>query len=254
MASLFDLSGKTAAITGCTRGIGQQMAIALAEAGADVVLIQRDTTNTTTHDSIKELGRQVYIITCDLSSSTEASMLVSRVVEAAGKVDILVNAAGIQRRHPAHQFPEPDWNEVLQINLSTVFTLCRDIAAHWIASSSHGRIINVASLLSFQGGFTVPAYTAAKHAVVGITKSFANEWASKGIAVNAIAPGYIATDMNEALMKDATRSRQIMERIPQARWGKPEDFKGPCVFLASEKASSYVNGECLVVDGGWMGR
>lgn len=221
------------------------------------LLLQRDKSNTETSKHILSLGRACTILTCDLSSADSVSQVAADLVDlmrAGIRIEILVNAAGIQRRHPAHEFPDSDWNEVLQVNLSSVFTLCRALAAEWIANGTHGRIINLASLLSFQGGFTVPAYAAAKHAIVGITKSFANEWAAKGIAVNAIAPGYVATDMNEALMKDETRSRQIMERIPQQRWGRPEDFKGPCVFLASERASGYVNGECLVVDGGWMGR
>jgi len=167
---------------------------------------------------------------------------------------LLLNCAGIQSRHPSHEFPSSDWNAVLQTNLNTVFTLCRDIGAYWIANGIRGRIINVASLLSFQGGLTVPAYAASKGGVLQLTKALSNEWAGKGIGVNAIAPGYIATDMNEALIANETRSRQIMERIPAGRWGKPEDFKGPVVFLASEKASGYVSGECMVVDGGWMGR
>lgn len=167
-----------------------------------------------------------------------------------------MNSAGIQSRHPAHQFPTTEWNAVLQTNLSSVFTLCRDMGAYWLAATPpvRGRIINVASLLSFQGGFTVPAYAASKGAVLQLTKALSNEWAGKGIGVNAIAPGYIATDMNEALINNETRAKQIMERIPAGRWGSPEDFKGPVVFLASEKASGYVSGECLVVDGGWMGR
>lgn len=170
-------------------------------------------------------------------------------------VSILVTSAGIQRRHPAHEFPLDDWNEVLQVNLTTVFTLCRDFGAYMLtrAGPHRGSIVNVASLTSFQGGITVPAYASAKGGVAQLTKALSNEWAGKGINVNAIAPGYVATDMNEALINNETRARQILERIPAGRWGIPEDFKGPAVFLAS-KASAYVHGEIFTVDGGWMGR
>jgi 2-deoxy-D-gluconate 3-dehydrogenase len=169
-----------------------------------------------------------------------------------------LNCGGIQRRHPSHQFPDNDWNEVLQVNLSTVFTLCREVGAHMLAREPdvHGRrgsIINVASLLSFQGGLTVPAYAASKGGVAQLTKALSNEWASKGIAVNAIAPGYIATEMNTALINDEKRAESILSRIPAGRWGSPDDFKGSVVFLAS-RASGYVSGEVLTVDGGWMGR
>jgi len=172
---------------------------------------------------------------------------------------ILLTCAGIQSRHPAHQFPDSDWNNVLQVNLTTVFTLCRDFGAYLLSKpdpppgTARGSIINVASLLTFQGGITVPAYAASKGGVGQLTKALSNEWASKGIQVNAIAPGYIATDMNEALIANETRARQILERIPAARWGNPDDFKGPVVFLASD-AARYVSGEVLTVDGGWMGR
>ena len=174
------------------------------------------------------------------------------------KISILLNCGGIQRRHPAHQFPDEDWDEVLQVNLSTVFTLCRDVGAHMLlrevdSTGRRGAIINVASLLSFQGGLTVPAYAASKGGVAQLTKALSNEWASKGINVNAIAPGYIATDMNTALMEDKNRAESIMARIPAGRWGRPDDFKGPVVYLAS-RAGSYVNGEIHVIDGGWMGR
>ena len=173
---------------------------------------------------------------------------------------ILVTCAGIQKRYPAHQFPLDDWNAVLQVNLTTVFTLCRDFGAYLLSkpaptspSQSRGSIINVASLLTFQGGITVPAYAASKGGVGQLTKALSNEWAKEGISVNAIAPGYIETDMNEALIANETRAKQILERIPAGRWGRPEDFKGAIVFLASE-ASRYVSGEVLTVDGGWMGR
>jgi 2-deoxy-D-gluconate 3-dehydrogenase len=184
---------------------------------------------------------------------------VPKVLKDGHHIDILLNCAGIQRRHPAHEFPDDDWNEVLQVNLNVTFTLCRDAGAHMLARepspgvSRRGSIINIASLLSFQGGITVPAYAASKGGVSQLTKALSNEWASKGITVNAIAPGYIATDMNTALIENKERATSILSRIPAGRWGKPEDFKGPVVFLASA-ASAYVTGETLTVDGGWMAR
>ena len=185
--------------------------------------------------------------------------LTPAILQDVSRIDILLNCGGIQRRHPSHEFPSDDWNEVLQVNLTTVFTLCRDVGAHMLAQEPHlttgkrGSIINVASLLSFQGGITVPAYAASKGGVAQLTKALSNEWASKGITVNGIAPGYIVTEMNTALINDEKRAESILARIPAGRWGHPEDFKGAVVFLAS-KASSYVSGEILTVDGGWMGR
>ncbi|KAF8533525.1 hypothetical protein BDD12DRAFT_864745 [Trichophaea hybrida] len=259
MSSLFDLTGKTALVTGGTRGIGRAMALALAEAGADIILVQRDINNFSTRDDIMSLGRTCRTAIGDLSSSASVSFVIPDLISndallPNGGIHILLNCAGIQRRHKAEEFPDAAWDEVVQTNLSTVFTLCRDVGKYWIQNGIRGRIINVASLLSFQGGLTVPAYAAAKHGVVGITKALSNEWAGCGIGVNAIAPGYITTDMNKDLQQDQQRHRQISERIPAGRWGTPEDFKGPVLFLASEKASGYVNGETIVVDGGWLGR
>lgn len=256
---MFSLEGQTAVITGGTRGIGQAAALALAECGADIILIQRDRSNLATLKAIEALGRKATIYTADLSSQAEVAALTPAILKDGHEIRILVNCAGIQRRHPSAQFPDNDWNEVIQVNLNTVFTLCRDIGAHILdlASSSvtgrRGSIINFASLLTFQGGLTVPAYAASKGAVGQLTKSLANEWTSKGITVNAIAPGYIETEMNTALLNDAARLKSISERIPAGRWGVPEDFKGSVVFLAS-KSSAYVSGHVLVVDGGWMGR
>ena len=253
------------------------MAIALAEAGADILLVQvrfpstspsstlsnlslsqRDESNQSTREQIQSLGRKATIYTADLASRESVSALVKKVVSDGHQIHILLNCGGIQRRHPAHQFPDNDWDEVLNVNLNSVFTLCRDVGAHMLsrepdAHNRRGAIINIASLLSFQGGFTVPAYAASKGGVAQLTKALSNEWASKGINVNGIAPGYIATEMNDALMKDKVRSEQIMARIPAGRWGSPEDFKGPVVFLAS-RASGYVSGEILTVDGSWMAR
>jgi len=256
---MFSLEGQTAMITGGTRGIGQASAIALAECGADIILIQRDTSNTATKEAIEKLGRKATIYTADLSSQEDVKALTPKVLKDGHQINILVNCAGIQRRHPSEKFPDEDWNEVLQVNLTTVFTLCRDIGAHQLSLPSspvtgrRGSIINFASLLSFQGGLTVPAYAASKGAVAQLTKALSNEWASKGIAVNAIAPGYIATEMNTALLNDEKRLKSISERIPAGRWGTPEDFKGSVVFLAS-RAGGYVSGHVLTVDGGWMGR
>ncbi|KAK8198603.1 hypothetical protein M8818_006470 [Zalaria obscura] len=255
---LFSLEGETALVTGGTRGIGQAMALALAEAGADVLLVQRDESNQSTKEQVESLGRKCQIYVADLASQESVASLVPRVSADGHKISILLNCAGIQRRHPSHQFPDDDWNEVLQVNLTTVFTLCRDVGAHMLARPAHGSgrrgsIINIASLLSFQGGITVPAYAASKGGVAQLTKALSNEWVSQGITVNAIAPGYIATEMNTALMENKTRAEQILARIPAGRWGKPEDFKGAVVYLAS-RASGYVSGEVLTVDGGWMGR
>ncbi|TKA76953.1 hypothetical protein B0A49_01728 [Cryomyces minteri] len=255
---LFSLEGQTALVTGGTRGIGQAMSVALAEAGADILLVQRDHSNTQTKSLIESLGRKATIYVADLSSQHSILALTPAILKDGHKISILLNCGGIQRRHPSHQFPDNDWNEVLQVNLTTVFTLCRDVGAHMLthtpdASGRRGSIINIASLLSFQGGITVPAYAASKGGVAQLTKALSNEWAGKGITVNAIAPGYIATEMNDALMKDQDRATSILARIPAGRWGRPEDFKGSVVFLAS-RASGYISGEILTVDGGWMGR
>ncbi|CAK9781879.1 NAD(P)-binding protein [Cutaneotrichosporon oleaginosum] len=264
---LFGLHGKTALITGATRGIGADMAVALAKAGANIVLVQRNTSNTETQERIRAVGRQADIVVCDLADAAAVGGLIASVTQTR-TLDIVVNCGGIQRRHPVEVFPDDDWNEVLQVNLNAVFQITRDAGRHMLETrggvagadgakggkwTSNGKIINISSLVAFQGGLNVVAYAAAKHGVQGIVKSFSNGWAAKGVNVNAIAPGYIATDMNEALIADKDRSRQILERIPAGRWGTPKDFEGAIVFLASA-ASDYVSGECIVVDGGWMGR
>ncbi|EZF26470.1 2-deoxy-D-gluconate 3-dehydrogenase [Trichophyton rubrum D6] len=254
--SLFSLQGKTALVTGGSRGIGRAMAVGLAEAGADIILVQRDTSNTQTRDEIlqKTAGKsKVTIHAAELSDRTAAKAIVSSVTADGTAVDILLNCAGIQRRHPSEAFPDQDWDEILQVNLSAVFTLCREFGAYLLSRGASGSIINMGSLLSYQGGITVPAYAASKGGIAQLTKALSNEWAAKGIRVNAIAPGYIDTDMNTALIQDPVRSESISARIPAGRWGKPEDFKGIAVFLASD-ASAYVSGEMVNVDGGWMGR
>ncbi|KAK4125142.1 NAD(P)-binding protein [Parathielavia appendiculata] len=259
LPDMFSLEGHTALVTGGTRGIGQAVAIALAEAGADILLVQRDETSTKTLDAIRALGRTASIYTADLSSAEDVSKLVPRILADGHQIRILVNCAGIQRRHPCEKFPDSDFNQVIQVNLNSVFTLCRDVGAHMLqldpspVTGRRGSIINFASLLTFQGGLTVPAYAASKGAVGQLTKSFANEWTARGITVNAIAPGYIETEMNTALLNDPERLASISARIPAGRWGSPEDFKGTAVYLAT-KASAYVSGHVLIVDGGWMGR
>jgi 2-dehydro-3-deoxy-D-gluconate 5-dehydrogenase len=251
MNHAFNLAGKVAVVTGGTRGIGQGIALGLAEAGADIVLLQRST-DTTTQEKIKGLGVRCEIVQCNLENLDEVKQAIPRAIEALGSVDILINNAGIQRRSPAVDFSEQDWDDVLTVNLKAVWFLCQQAGRHML-EKNNGKIINIASLVSFQGGVYVPAYASAKGAVGQLTKALANEWSSKGINVNAIVPGYIATEMNTALIDDPVRSRQILERIPTGRWGNPEDFKGPAVFLASD-ASNYVHGHLLAVDGGWLGR
>ncbi|KAF2432051.1 NAD(P)-binding protein [Tothia fuscella] len=258
LMKLFSLEGETALVTGGTRGIGQAMAIALAEAGADIVLVQRDPHDTRTKAQIETAGRKCTIYQRDLSSNTDVVTLVSDILADGHDITILLNCAGIQHRSPSAQFADEDWSRVLQVNLTSVFTLCRDVGAHMLqrnpdSTGRRGTIINIASLLSFQGGLTVPAYAASKGGVAQLTKALSNEWAGKGINVNAIAPGYIDTDMNDALMKDEVRAKSIMERIPAGRWGKPDDFKGVVIWLAG-RGSAYVSGEVITVDGGWMGR
>jgi 2-dehydro-3-deoxy-D-gluconate 5-dehydrogenase len=249
---LFSLDGKVAAITGATRGIGRAMAIALAEAGSDIALLQRSKEFLGVKEEIERLGRKCFIVNCDLENASEVSEAISSVVAYFGNLDILVNNAGIQRRSPAVDFAEEDWDAVMNVNLKTVWLLCQQAGRQMLKQGS-GKIINMASLLSYQGGITVPAYAAAKGGVAQLTKALSNEWAAKGVNVNGIVPGYIATDMNEALINDETRSRQIIERIPAGRWGQADDFKGAVVFLASD-ASAYIHGHLLAVDGGWLGR
>jgi 2-dehydro-3-deoxy-D-gluconate 5-dehydrogenase len=249
---MFRLDGKVAVITGATRGIGRKMAIALAEAGATVALLQRNPKDVTVKNEIENSGQKCMIVPCDMENISEVKNAIPTVVNTLGKVDILVNNAGIQRRSPSVSFSEQDWDDVIQVNLKSVWILCQE-AGKYMVPQRKGKIINMASLLSFQGGLTVPAYAAAKGGVAQLTKALSNEWAKDNVNVNAIVPGYIETDMNEAIINDETRNRQILERIPAGRWGKPEDFMGSVVFLASD-ASDYIHGHLLAVDGGWLGR
>ncbi|KAI0948054.1 hypothetical protein AcW1_009659 [Taiwanofungus camphoratus] len=253
--ALFNLTGQNVLITGASRGIGAACAIALAEAGANICLVQRPAspTHSDTYNAIAALGRTVKVVECDLADLESVKLVFERALDAmGGEIHVLVNCAGIQRRSPAVQFTEGDWDDVINVNLKSVWLLSQAAGQHMVPRR-RGKIINFCSLLTFQGGFTVPAYAAAKGALGQLTKALSNEWSKENVQVNGICPGYIATQMNEKLLQDPVRLRQISERIPAGRWGEPRDFAGPVVFLAS-KASQYVCGELLVVDGGWMGR
>jgi 2-deoxy-D-gluconate 3-dehydrogenase len=253
MMNLFDLTGKVALVTGASRGLGAAMALALAEAGADVAVHASEQPATKTEASIQQKGRNTLCLTANLAKREETARLVPAVIAAFGRLDILVNNAGTIRRKPVAEYPDDWWDEVIEVNLSSVFRLCRAAGAHMIERGGGGKIVNVASLLAFQGGITVPSYAAAKGGVAQLTKAMSNEWAGHRINVNAIAPGYMKTDNTSALRADPVRSRQIFERIPAQRWGEPEDLDGAVVFLSS-RASDYINGHVLVVDGGWLGR
>lgn len=250
--NLFKLDGKVAIVTGGNRGLGGAMAYGLAQAGADIAIIQRSKEETEVASNIRALGKECDTFVYDLADHLNFPTLVKNIKDKFGRIDILINNAGVQRRSPAVDFSDADWDFVMQVNAKSVFFLCQAVGKEMIEQGK-GKIINLASLLSFQGGFTVPAYAASKGAVMQFTKSLSNEWASKGVNVNAIAPGYMATDMNTALIEDNNRNRQIIERIPAGRWGRPEDMIGAAVFLASD-ASNYIHGEIITVDGGWMGR
>jgi len=249
----FKLDGKTALVTGASVGLGRAMAIALAEAGADVAChCHFDGEANETCDVIEKLGRKTVSMAGDMSQRDIPQQIIESVIENFGKIDILINNAGMIRRSPAVDFSEEDWATVLEVNLSSIFRLSQAAARKMIPGGG-GKIVNIASLLSFQGGINVPAYTASKSGVAGLTKAFANEWAKENINVNAIAPGYMATNNTTALRADETRNRQILERIPAGRWGEAEDLAGAVVFLSSA-ASEYLQGHILVVDGGWMAR
>ena len=247
----FDLTGRVALVTGANAGIGQAIAVALAGAGADVACAGRSRA-TETVGAIRELGRRVLDIEADLSSIRPIPHVIERIIDGLGGLDILVNNAGIIRRADSLQLSEADWDEVLDTNLKSAFFLAQAAGRHMIAKG-RGKIINIASMLSFQGGIRVASYTASKSAIAGVTRLLASEWAPHGINVNAIAPGYIATRNTAALQADAVRNRQILDRIPAGRWGAPEDLTGAAVFLASA-ASDYVHGHILAVDGGWLAR
>ncbi|MGB5510845.1 MAG: SDR family NAD(P)-dependent oxidoreductase [Woeseiaceae bacterium] len=254
MSELFDLSNKTALVTGCKRGIGKAIALGLAEAGADIIGV-----SASLEEAGSDVGREVAAVgrnftgyQCDFSDREQLRGFIGKIRENHGTVDILVNNAGTILRAPAAEHSDEYWDKVIEVNLSAQFILSRELGRDMIAQGS-GKIIFTASLLSYQGGITVPGYAASKGGLQQLIMALSNEWASKGINVNGIAPGYIETDNTEALRNDKVRFNSILERIPQGRWGVPDDFKGPAVFLAS-RASTYVNGSILLVDGGWMGR
>jgi len=258
--SVFDLSGKVAIVTGANTGIGQGIALSLAEAGADIAVVGR-TAPTETEALVKALGRRFLSINADLSGMEPIPRIVPETVKGLGRADILVNNAGMIRRADAVDFTEADWDAVMDVNLKSVFFLSQAFARHALAEKARThnapahnyKVIQIASLLSFQGGIRVPSYTAAKSGLAGVTKLMANEWAAKGLNVNAIAPGYIVTNNTEALRADEERSASILARIPAGRWGQPSDLGGAAVFLASP-ASDYIHGAVIPVDGGWLAR
>lgn len=254
VSEYFDLSGKVALVTGCKRGIGLAMAIGLAEAGADIIGVSAtlEPSGSEAERAVTALGRKFSAYSADFADRPALYDFIAKVKEEQPPVDILVNNAGSILRKPAAEHPDEYWDKIIETNLNAQFVLSREFGKDMVQRGS-GKIIFTASLLTFQGGITVPGYAASKGGLGQLTKALANEWASKGVNVNAIAPGYIATDNTEALRNDENRSRQILERIPAGRWGEPDDFKGPVVFLASA-AANYVHGETLLVDGGWMGR
>jgi 2-deoxy-D-gluconate 3-dehydrogenase len=251
MNNLFDLKGKTAIVTGASTGLGKGMTLGLAGAGADILLVDYVSSEETLKE-VKALGRKAEQIIIDLTQKDAIQTVVSKALENFSKIDILINNAGIIRRTPAIDFSEKDWDDVMYLNSRVVFFLSQ-AAAKDMMKRKYGKIINIASLLSFQGGIIVPSYSASKGAVVQITKALANEWAKYGLNINAIAPGYMATNNTKALREDPVRSKSILDRIPAERWGTPADLQGVAVFLAS-KASDYINGHVLVVDGGWLAR
>ncbi len=251
---LFDLSGKLALVTGCSKGIGKAIAIGLAEAGADIIGVSGTlpASGSSVSEEILRLGRRFYAYQADFAHRDSLYTFIREVQARHPAIDILVNNAGTILRAPAAEHPDAYWDKVLRINLDAQFILTRETGKVMLARGT-GKIIFTCSLLSFQGGINVPGYTAAKSAVAGLVKAFTNEWAAKGIQVNGLAPGYVETGNTEALREDPVRNRAILDRIPAGRWGTPEDFKGPAIFLASA-ASAYVHGTILTVDGGWMGR
>jgi 2-deoxy-D-gluconate 3-dehydrogenase len=248
----FKLDGKTAIVTGSSRGLGQGIAVGLAEAGADVALVDRSDPSET-QGRIEALGRRCATIRADLADQGSVATIVGETVGKLGGIDVLINNAGIIRRAPLAEFTEKDWDDVMNVNIRTLFFLSQAVARVMIERGRGGKIVNIASMLSFQGGILVPSYTASKSAVVGLTRLLANELAPHGINVNAIAPGYMATENTRPLREDPARNRAILERIPAGRWGTPEDLQGAAVFLASA-ASQYMHGYTLAVDGGWLAR
>ncbi|MEQ4691258.1 2-dehydro-3-deoxy-D-gluconate 5-dehydrogenase KduD [Providencia manganoxydans] len=249
---LFSLTGKTAIVTGCNTGLGQAIALGLAKAGCNILGVNRSLP-VETQQQVEAVGRKFVNVEADLTKTECIPHIIERAVSEFKHIDILVNNAGIIRREDAINFTEEDWDDVMNVNLKSVFFLSQAVAKQFIAQNSGGKIINIASMLSFQGGIRVPSYTASKSGVLGITRLLANEWAKYNINVNAIAPGYFATNNTAALRADEKRNQEIVDRIPAGRWGTPDDLAGPCVFLASE-AANYIHGYTIAVDGGWLAR
>lgn len=254
MSTVYDLSGQTALVTGCKRGIGKAMAVALAEAGADIIGVSAslESEGSDVEKAVTAAGRKFTAYRCDFSDRAALRAFTAQLEADCHKPDILINNAGTIKRAPAAEHADELWDEVIEVNLSSQFVLSREVGRGMV-ERGRGKIVFTASLLTFQGGITVPGYAASKGGIGQLTKALANEWASKGVNVNAIAPGYIETDNTQALQEDKARYTSILERIPAGRWGKPEDFAGPVLFLSSS-ASDYVHGTVLTVDGGWMGR
>lgn len=248
----FDLEGKVAIVTGCDTGLGQGMALGLAQAGCNIVGVNI-VEPTETIEIIKETGREFLDIRANLMKTDDIAGIVDQAVTKFGKIDILVNNAGIIRRNDAIDFSEQDWDDVMNINIKSVFFMSQAVAKQFISQGHGGKIVNIASMLSYQGGIRVPSYTASKSGVMGVTRLMANEWAKHNVNVNAIAPGYMATNNTAQLRADEKRNAEILERIPADRWGEPADLAGPCVFLSSD-AASYINGYTIAVDGGWLAR
>lgn len=250
--NLFKLTGRVALVTGATRGLGQAMAVALAEAGADIASVSRGTDSEETRSLVEAAGRRFYSISADLGEAADRSHVIARVLELSGRIDILVNNAGITHRHAPQDYPLDDWGHLLEIHLTAAFDLSQQVAPHML-QRGRGKIINVGSIMSFQGGFNIPAYAAAKHGLAGLTKSLANAWSRQGINVNCIAPGYFETALSDSLRDDPVRGPQILDRIPCGRWGTPDELGGTVVFLASD-AANYMHGSIISIDGGWMAR
>lgn len=249
---LFGLHGKVAIVTGASRGLGRSMAIALARAGAKLTLVGRQSNLDETEARIREAGGEALQVVCDQTTADGVEAIVSGCLERWGRVDVLVNNAGTFRRKPALDWTAAEWDEVVELSMGSVFALCQRVGREMLVQGS-GKIINIASVLSYQGGFTVPAYAASRHGLVGLTQALANEWASRGVNVNAIAPGYMDTDLVAGLKADPKRERELMARVPAGRWGRPDEVDGACVFLASA-ASDFMHGATVVVDGGWLSR
>lgn len=249
---LFKLDGRVAVVTGATRGLGQSMALGLAEAGADVVGISRSSDWAEVESLVRQAGRQFWGVTADLGIPTDRDGLANRIVEKAGRLDILVNNAGISHRHPPEDYPLTEWHQLFEVHLHASFDLSQQVSRHMFARG-RGKIINIGSVMTFEGGLNIPAYAAAKHALAGLTKSLANSWGQRGINVNCICPGYFETTMSHVLQDDPVRGPQILDRIPVGRWGQPDEIAGLCVFLAGD-ASNYMHGSTIAIDGGWLAR